>query len=59
MHSKIYMYTQILEDFIKMHNLILQVGGGAQDSAFLFFFFSLGLHPWHMEGPRLGVELEL
>ena len=24
-----------------------------------FFFFSLGPHPWHMEVPRLGVELEL
>ena len=25
-----------------------------------FFFFSLlGLHLWHMEDPRLGVELEL
>ena len=24
----------------------------------LFFCF-LGLHPWHMEVPRLGVELEL
>ena len=24
-----------------------------------FFFFFLGLHPWHMEAPRLGVELEL
>ena len=24
-----------------------------------FFSFSLGLHPWHMEVPRLGVELEL
>ena len=31
--------------------------------SFLFFFFScfcfLGLHPWHMEIPRLGVESEL
>ena len=26
---------------------------------FLFsFFFFLGLHPWHMEVPRLGVESE-
>ena len=25
---------------------------------FLFFFF-FGLHPWHMEVPRLGVECEL
>ena len=24
-----------------------------------FFFFFLGPHPWHMEVPRLGVELEL
>ena len=23
------------------------------------FFFFVGPHPWHMEGPRLGVELEL
>ena len=22
-------------------------------------FFFLGLHPWHMEVPRLGVKLEL
>ena len=32
-------------------------------NCFLFFFFLffvfLGLHPWHMEVPRLGVELEL
>ena len=27
-------------------------------SVCVFFFFS-GLHPWHMEVPRLGVELEL
>ena len=28
--------------------------------SFLFFFFVfLGLYPWHMEVPRLGVELEL
>ena len=29
---------------------------------FLFFFFFivfLGLHPWHMEVPRLGVRSEL
>ena len=26
---------------------------------FDFFFSSLGLHPWHMGVPRLGVELEL
>ena len=26
----------------------------------VFFFFGfLGLHPWHMEVPRLGVESEL
>ena len=24
-----------------------------------FFFFFLGLHPWHMEIPRLGVKSEL
>ena len=24
-----------------------------------FFFFLLGLHPWHMEGSRLGVQSEL
>ena len=26
---------------------------------FFFFFFFLGLHQWHMEVPRLSVELEL
>ena len=26
---------------------------------FLFLFFFLGLHPWHMEVPRLGVKSEL
>ena len=26
---------------------------------FLFYFVFLGLYPWHMEVPRLGVELEL
>ena len=29
-------------------------------SIYLFIYlFILGLHPWHMEGPRLGVKLEL
>ena len=28
--------------------------------AFLFFFFAfLGLYPWHMEVPQLGVQSEL
>ena len=26
---------------------------------YLFVFFFLGLHSWHMEVPRLGVESEL
>ena len=26
---------------------------------FFFFFVFLGLHPWHMEVPGLGIELEL
>ena len=26
---------------------------------FSFFFVFLGPHPWHMEVPRLGIELEL
>ena len=26
---------------------------------FFFFFFFLGPHPWHMEVPSLGVQLEL
>ena len=26
---------------------------------FFFLFWFLGPHPWHMEVPRLGVELEL
>ena len=32
-----------------------------QDTLFFFVFFPffLGLHPWHMEVPRLGVESEL
>ena len=29
------------------------------DSSFYFVLFFLRLHPWHMEVPRLGVELEL
>ena len=30
------------------------------DSSILFYFFVfLGPHPWHMEVPRPGVELEL
>ena len=28
-------------------------------SVFVFVFCCLGLHQWHMEVPRLGVELEL
>jgi len=44
------------------------LGGGARFqrftqlvnfSFFLFLFVFLGLHPWHMEVPRLGVKLEL
>ena len=27
--------------------------------AFKIFFFFLGLYPWHMEIPKLGVESEL
>ena len=26
---------------------------------FVFVFVFLGLHPWHMKVPRLGVESEL
>ena len=26
---------------------------------YFFFFFFLGLHPWHIEVPRIGVELKL
>ena len=26
---------------------------------YIHFFFFLGLHPWHMAVPRLGVESEL
>ena len=26
---------------------------------FIYLFIFLGLHPWHMEVPRLGIELEL
>ena len=26
---------------------------------FIYYFVLLGLHPWHMEAPRLGVESEL
>ena len=26
---------------------------------FFFCLFFLGLHPWHMEIPRLGIQLEL
>ena len=37
---------------------------GSPDITFIFieknfFFVFLGLHPWHMEVPRLGVKLEL
>ena len=31
---------------------------GHVKSFFLFFFFQ-GPHPWHLEVPRLGVQLEL
>ena len=27
--------------------------------AVFFFFFFFGLHPWHMEVPRIEVKLEL
>ena len=30
-----------------------------KNASFFFFFCFLGPHPWHMEVPRLGVELEL
>jgi len=37
------------------------VEGVAHDRTFFFFglFVFLGLHWWHMEVPRLGVESEL
>ena len=38
-------------------------GSNVEENGFFFlflsFFFFLGLHLGHMEGPRLGVELEL
>ena len=30
-----------------------------KDSGIFFFFFNLGPHTWHIEVPRLRVELEL
>ena len=41
------------------------MNGGMDDSIlfttefYLFFFFFLGPHPWHMEVARLGVKSEL
>ena len=32
---------------------------GATSSFFLSFFFFLGLHPRHIEVPRIGAKLEL
>ena len=32
---------------------------GTPDSVFVVVVRFLGLHPWHMEIPRLGVESEL
>ena len=29
------------------------------DLSFFFFSFFLGLHPWHMEVPRLGIQSDL
>ena len=38
----------------------MEIGGHCLiNTPFFFFFVLLGLHSWHMEVPRLGVELEL
>ena len=46
-------------DFIetKQANTQTKINSKIKRSALLFFF--LGLHPWHMEIPRLEVQLEL
>ena len=46
-----------------VHNCVLMflprfMEGGQNFTEFFFFFVFLG-HLWHMEGPRLGVKLEL
>ena len=33
--------------------------GSAEQSCWVFFFVFVGLHAWHMEVPRLGVQSEL
>ena len=38
---------------------IIVVVGKSLSLSLSFFFLLLGPHPWHMEVPRLGVELEL
>ena len=48
----IYLWIAIL-NFNWMNNKAKQFCG------FFFFLFFLGAHLWHMEVPRLGVELEL
>ena len=40
-------------------NFLVVIGYLHIFSLFFFFFVLLGLHPWHMEVPRLGFELEL
>ena len=45
-------YLEIcLSNYLRTFNLFVYL--------FIYLFVFLGPHPWHMEAPRLGIELEL
>ena len=46
---------KVTVSFGSLHLLELKI----EFSFFFYFFCFLGLYPWHMEVPRLGVESEL
>ena len=46
----------VLKNHVKKFKLMGPIAG---DSFFFFSFFFLGLQPWHMEVPSLGVKYEL
>ena len=52
-------YHRTLVEFPNLYDLIHHSFVMKFEQEFFFFFSFLGLHLWHMDVPKLGVELEL
>ena len=46
-------------EVVELTVIQIQICLNLEPTIFFFFFVFLGLHPWHMEVPRLGVKSEL